>query len=202
MAVLEYMQMYIHDELFNPQHWTAPGRPCRVQCDATNRAAVHAIQFAADASNPNQVKCSEGHRWLQKKAVADVVEAFIGAHLVDGGPAAALAFLEWVGINVHFEHDLIAEASSRCAGDIRYVQGKDLAELEGILRYQFKNKSLLVEALTHPSYQVPFGNCYQVLPRHSTYSANLNQSSRKCVQNSHEFVHSLFLAAKLEKYRS
>ncbi|CAM6106501.1 unnamed protein product [Calypogeia fissa] len=160
-GVAHKLTMYIHDELFTPKHWSAPGRPCRVHCDASNREEIHASQLN-DPSNPNQDKCSEGHRWLQKKTVADVVEAFIGAHLVDGGSEAALAFMEWVGISVHFDDDLIADASTRCAGDIRFVQGKDLSELENILGYSFQNKSILVEALTHPSFQVPFGN-YQRL---------------------------------------
>jgi endoribonuclease Dicer len=159
--------MYIHDELFNPMLWNAPGRSCRLLCDASNRGALHAIQGAADASNPNQVECNEGHRWLQKKTIADVVEAFIGAHLVDGGPEAALAFMEWAGIPAYFDSELICEASSRCVGDTRCIQGKDLSELERLLGYSFENKSLLVEALTHPSFQVPYGNCYQVTNRTS-----------------------------------
>ncbi|CAM6115089.1 unnamed protein product [Calypogeia fissa] len=160
-GVAHKLTMYIHDERFTPKHWSAPGRPCRVHCDASNREEIHASQLN-DPSNSNQDKCSEGHRWLQKKTVADVVEAFIGAHLVDGGSEAALAFMEWVGIRVNFDDDLIADASTRCAGDIRFVQGKDLSELENILGYSFQNKSILVEALTHPSFQVPFGN-YQRL---------------------------------------
>lgn len=129
-------------------HWSAPGRQYRVHRDAGNRALI---------------ECSGGHCSLKKKAVADSVEALIGALLVNGGSEAALAFMEWVGISVYFDNNLISEASTRCAGDIRFIQGKDLSELEKILRYSFQNRAILVEALTHGSLQVPSQYCYQVL---------------------------------------
>ncbi|CAM6101530.1 unnamed protein product [Calypogeia fissa] len=90
------------------------------------------------------------------------MEAFMGTHIVDGGSEAALAFMQRVGISVYFDDGRIAEASTRCDGDTRVVKGKNLSELEKDLGYSFQNKSILVEALTHPSLQAPFGN-YQRL---------------------------------------
>ncbi|KAG6546729.1 hypothetical protein Mapa_011918 [Marchantia paleacea] len=157
------MPLYIHDEHFQPRDWAAPGRQCRIICHAENCAAIHALHDATEASKVNQIKCSEGHRWVQKKTVADVVEAFIGAHLVDGGPDAALAFMHWLGIEVDFDPELVSQASARCAGDVRFIQGIDLSKLEGVLGYTFQNKAVMVEALTHSSYDRPLGNCYQRL---------------------------------------
>lgn len=155
-------QHYIHDELFQPRDWAAPGRQCRIICNAENCAAIHALHDATETSKVNQIKCSEGHRWVQKKTVADVVEAFIGAHLVDGGPGAALAFMHWLGIEVDFDPDLVSQASARCAGDVRVIQAVDLSKLEGVLGYTFQNKAVMVEALTHSSYDRPLDKCYQV----------------------------------------
>ncbi|BBN17070.1 endoribonuclease Dicer [Marchantia polymorpha subsp. ruderalis] len=163
LGVKNGLPHYIHDELFQPRDWAAPGRQCRIICNAENCAAIHALHDATETSKVNQIKCSEGHRWVQKKTVADVVEAFIGAHLVDGGPGAALAFMHWLGIEVDFDPDLVSQASARCAGDVRVIQAVDLSKLEGVLGYTFQNKAVMVEALTHSSYDRPLDKCYQRL---------------------------------------
>lgn len=51
----------------------------------------------------SEVRCSKGHHWLHNKTVSDVVEALIGAFLVDSGFKAAIAFLRWIGIKVDFD---------------------------------------------------------------------------------------------------
>lgn len=99
------------------------------------------------------------NRKLKRKIVADVVEALIGAFLSAGGERAALLFMDWVGIKVSFniipnERNFIV-----CSDNLIHVN-----YLESLLKYSFRDKSLLVEALTHGSYMLPeVPRCYQVL---------------------------------------
>ncbi|KAL3680222.1 hypothetical protein R1sor_023178 [Riccia sorocarpa] len=163
LGVAKEIPLYIHDENSQPREWAMPGRPFRFPCDLSSSAAIHAFSDVTDMSKVNQIKCSEGHRWLQRKTVADVVEALIGAHLVEGGPDAALAFMRWMGVEVEFDPELIARASTRGAGDTPPSQCNNLSKLEGILGYTFTNKYLLFEALTHASYPSPSGTSYERL---------------------------------------
>jgi len=50
------------------------------------------------------------------KVIADVVEALIGAYLLDGGPRAADAFLRWLGLPVMCERDVCQQQRSSMPG--------------------------------------------------------------------------------------
>lgn len=113
-------------------------------------------------SNTGEVRCSKGHHWLQKKTIADVVEALVGAFLVDTGFKGAMEFLRWIGINVDFESLKVREA---CAASKRYMPLTtrfNLADVENRLGYKFLHKGLLLQAFIHPSYNRHGGGCYQV----------------------------------------
>lgn len=98
-------------------------------------------------------------RNLKRKTVADVVESLIGAYLSEGGELAALAFMNWVGIKVDFTSTVIQREPS-----IQAEKLVNVSYMESLLNYRFKDKSLLVEALTHGSYMIPeIPRCYQVL---------------------------------------
>jgi len=99
-----------------------------------------------------------GKRKLKRKIVADVVEALIGAFLSTGGEKAALIFMDWVGIKVSFD-----KIPYERHFDIQPDKLVNVKFLESQLKYSFRDRSLLVEALTHGSYMLPeVPRCYQV----------------------------------------
>ncbi len=180
-------QGYIRDEPFDPSRWAAPGMlssnavPCRcrlknfyltkinnVQCKEKLQPTVITKQAAAANKKGKVVprigkSCDKGHRWLCSKTIADVMEALIGAYLFEGGASAAVHFMVWAGIDVAFDFSLIEEASRRASVDLSINPGIDIGNLERRIGYSFYNKGLLLEAMTHASYQeLSGGNCYQV----------------------------------------
>lgn len=109
-----------------------------------------------------EVRCNKSHHWLHKKTIADVVEALVGAFIVDSGFKAAAAFLKWVGIQVDFEASQVSDICS-ASRNFKPLSGQvDITALENLLGYQFLHKGLLVQAFVHPSYNHPWGGCYQV----------------------------------------
>jgi endoribonuclease Dicer len=108
--------------------------------------------------------CDGGHRWMCSKTISDAVEALIGAHLVGGGAIAALEFMKWMNMEVEFERDLAEAAFQRAFVYPSVLRNTNLNGLESLLGYNFQNKALLVEAITHASQQDPEGGCcYQVI---------------------------------------
>ncbi|GAB4855882.1 hypothetical protein Ancab_024521 [Ancistrocladus abbreviatus] len=96
---------------------------------------------------------------IKSKRVADAVEALIGAFLSSGGEAAALLFLNWLGVEVDFS--VLPYQRHTPASPSMHVNVKNL---ESVLNYSFRDQSLLVEALTHGSYVLPgIPRCYQRL---------------------------------------
>lgn len=166
-------QVYIRDQAFEPSQFFTLGRPCTNICTKDTEKTIHSHQhYGPDRFKANEVlKCSKSHQWLQKKTIADVVEALIGAFLVDGGFKAASAFLKWIKIEVDFE---TAQVDQACISSIRFMplsENVDVAALEDHLGYKFRHKGLLLQALIHPSYSRHGGGCYQV---HKTSFYHLN----------------------------
>ncbi|KAG7399905.1 hypothetical protein PHYBOEH_007591 [Phytophthora boehmeriae] len=113
------------------------------------------------------------------KWIADVLEAICGAYLVGQGEKGARYFLKWIGVSVLedpstafarpfypdcFPNELYdAEMTSRCRGGVQHPlsmnfkvpQFEDLPKrlmlLQQRLKYTFRDKRLLLEAVTHPS---------------------------------------------------
>ncbi|KAK4098271.1 P-loop containing nucleoside triphosphate hydrolase protein [Parathielavia hyrcaniae] len=96
-----------------------------------------------------------GTRRLSTKTLADVVEALIGASYLSGGIPKALACMslflpdfEWQSIE-QGQEILNNEASADEALPVT------MRNLERLIGYTFNKKSLLVEAMTHPSCNGP-----------------------------------------------
>lgn len=102
-----------------------------------------------------QSEQGQAERLLSTKTLADVVEALIGVSYLDGGLPKALDCI----------HLFIPESKPRSFADVRTTLFEaaapknmalptDLIPLETLLNYTFHEKSLLVEAVTHPSYNL------------------------------------------------
>jgi endoribonuclease Dicer len=165
LAIKKNLQVYIRDQALDPTQFFAFGHPCRVTCDEVASKEVHSLNrdLGILESNTGEIRCSKGHHWLYKKTIADVVEALVGAFLVDSGFKGAVKFLKWIGVNVDFESLQVQDA---CIASRRYLPlttRNNLETLENQLDYKFLHKGLLVQAFIHPSYNRHGGGCYQRL---------------------------------------
>lgn len=164
LAKMRRLQVYIRDQAFNPSQFYPLGRPCPVKCSEERETELHASQENSLASSGDvEIRCNKGHHWLQKKIIADVVEALVGAFLVDSGFKAASAFLKWIGIQVDFK---VSQVSKICSSSTLFEPLSahlDIPALENLLGYQFIHKGLLLQAFIHPSYNEHLGGCYQRL---------------------------------------
>jgi len=139
------------------------GRPCSVICSRETETAIHCSQGDSEKNVVDtEVRCNKSHQWLHKKTVADVVEALVGAFIVDSGFKAATAFLQWIGIQVDFQASLVSNICSASAIFLPLTARVDIAALETLLGYRFHHKGLLVQAFVHPSFSAHLGGCYQV----------------------------------------
>ena len=110
-----------------------------------------------------QVEQSVPERELSTKTLADVVEAIIGAAYLDGGESKTLACLKIFSLNldwVPFQSCLstllsVIPASQTISESFRH--------LESLIAYSFIHSPLLVEAITHPSYNGKGTPSYQRL---------------------------------------
>lgn len=96
---------------------------------------------------------------LSTKVLADVVEALIGAAYEHGGYDLAVRCIEIFGLGVPKWETV----SCRVDESLSRVEDRDnlpsqLSYVEHMLGYEFKRKMLLVEALTHSSYQGDLDN--------------------------------------------
>ncbi|KAG5549523.1 hypothetical protein RHGRI_014751 [Rhododendron griersonianum] len=138
---------FIRNEPFDPKTWIIPG----------DQSRDYALE---EEFLPTSRKIyNRGSTKIKSKTVADVVEALIGAFLSTGGEAAALAFIDWLGIKVDFVNVPYERQFP--------VQPEKLVNIkffESLLNYSFRDASLLVEALTHGSYMLlEIPGCYQRL---------------------------------------
>lgn len=110
------------------------------------------------------------------KNVADTVEALLGVYLLSMGIKGALTLMDWFGLKTMpptvekrnekngFPLLEVLENEEESAAIEHLYLSYGLESLERRLNYTFKNKSLLVEALTHASYSPNrVTNCYQRL---------------------------------------
>lgn len=103
--------------------------------------------------------CDSGHRWICSKSISDCVEALIGAYYVGGGLSAAIAVMKWLGIDVKMEPELVEKPLT----SVIRSKAVEIENLEAKLGYEFSNKDLLLEAITHASQQeMGISYCYQV----------------------------------------
>ncbi|XVF35510.1 hypothetical protein REPUB_Repub18cG0151900 [Reevesia pubescens] len=163
LAIRSNLQVYIRDQPFDPCQFFALGHPCPIICNKETKGTVPS-QYSCQVDHGNiEVRCSRNHHWLHKKTIADVVEALVGAFIVDRGFKAATAFLRWIGIRVDFQG---SQVNNICAASKRFMplcSKVDTGALENLLDYQFLHKGLLFQAFVHPSHNTHGGGCYQRL---------------------------------------
>ncbi|KAA8522907.1 hypothetical protein F0562_009330 [Nyssa sinensis] len=162
LAKMSNLQVYIRDQSFDPCQFFALGRPCSVICSKETKPTIHSPPRSENDVNA-EVRCNKNHHWLHKKTIADVVEALIGAFIVDSGFKAATAFLKWIGIQVDFEASQVGKLCSASKIFMQLAAQMDIRALEELLGYQFLHKGLLLQAFVHPSYNKHWGGCYQRL---------------------------------------
>lgn len=118
---------------------------------------------------------------ISDKSVADAVEALIGAYLLSCGQRGALMFMSWLGLNPlpnKKDHEATRqdfmtwppEPPSVIVGQVSNVQEyvenltSGFYRFEKTINYKFKDRALLLQAFTHPSYQInEVTDCYQRL---------------------------------------
>lgn len=159
-----FFQVYIRDQPFDPCQFFALGRPCRRICTEESEGNIHSQNrsHGHGQANANDVRCSKGHHWLHRKTIADVVEALVGAFIVDSGFKAATAFLKWLGIRVDFEASEVIKVCLASDSFLPLARSIDMVALENLLGHQFLRRGLLLQAFVHPSYNKHGGGCYQV----------------------------------------
>ncbi len=110
------------------------------------------------------------HSRVGDKSVADCVEALIGAYFRNGGLDGAFRIMDYLGMRGPLENGSAEKYSRKTAMPVLQsnlnsnVPISFLEDLEEILQYEFKDKRIVIEALTHPTFM---GNketkCYQRL---------------------------------------
>ncbi|XP_074579672.1 endoribonuclease Dicer homolog 4 isoform X2 [Curcuma longa] len=165
LAIAQNLQVYIHDDLFDPSQFFALGRPCKQFCNTDTESIIHPRGKINENGGDERcnIKCTKSHQWLQRKTIADVVEALIGAFLVESGFKAAIAFLRWIGIPVDYDVSNVYRICDSSNNNLSLMSNINVKELEGELGYNFRFKGLLLEAFVHPSYSKHSGGCYQKL---------------------------------------
>lgn len=163
LATRKNLQMYIRDQSFEPNQFFALGRPCPVICSKQTENAIHSPHASSVNDVNTEIRCSKCHHWLYKKTIADVLEALVGAFLVDSGFTAATAFLKWIGIQIDFEESQLLNIFNESKNFLSLASQIDITAVEDILGYEFRHKGLLIQAFVHPSYNIHSGGCYQRL---------------------------------------
>nr|AIE15767.1 Dicer-like protein 4b [Salvia miltiorrhiza] len=162
LAKLKNLQVYIRDQTLEPCKFFAFGRPCPLTCNEETEESIHPQFIVKKNGAKFEVRCSKSHHWLHKKTIADVVESLTGAFIVDSGFKAAIAFLNWMGIQVDFSHSQLDTICSMSRAFLPLANMLDVSAVEKILGHEFTHKGLLIQAFVHPSFN-NFGGCYQRL---------------------------------------
>ncbi|XP_071720798.1 endoribonuclease Dicer homolog 1 isoform X2 [Rutidosis leptorrhynchoides] len=171
-ALTKGLQSYIQADRFAPCRWAAPGVLPVFDEDITE------TEFLSDQENKEIVmeeiddledgELDEGdsssYRVLSSKTLADVVEALIGVYYVEGGKQAANHFMKWVGIEVDFDLTEIQDSTTRPSNvPDSILRSVNFDSLESALNIKFRDKGLLIEAITHASRPSSGVSCYQRL---------------------------------------
>ncbi|KAJ3701550.1 hypothetical protein LUZ61_005255 [Rhynchospora tenuis] len=134
MGCFHNLAGYVRLEEFEPKKWAIPG--------------LNSNTYAPTSTNNVY---TWGTRPIKSKVIADLMEALIGTSLSSAGEAATFLFLEKLGTSIRFHGRGTAERPILRKPEM-FV---NIKELEKLLSYRFNDPSLLVEALTHGSYQMP-----------------------------------------------
>ncbi|CAD6205740.1 unnamed protein product [Miscanthus lutarioriparius] len=129
---------YIRGELFNPKKWTIPG----LGYDTHGNNEV----FFGTTNNMYSLKEVS----IKSKRIADTVEALTAAYLSACGELAAVHFIKSLGMDVELHSKMQVERIITTKSE-EFI---DVKSLQTILGYVFDDSSLLIEALTHSSYNI------------------------------------------------
>ncbi|KAJ3510188.1 hypothetical protein NLJ89_g4818 [Agrocybe chaxingu] len=112
-----------------------------------------------EKKKPKKVK-AKGTQKLSTKVLADVVESLIGAAYLHGGFEFGYECIKYFDLGLKWEPlpGRIAQVLSRVEAvysdsSAEFFFPPQLSDVERMLNYNFKHKILLIEALTHASYQ-------------------------------------------------
>ncbi|CAM8960945.1 unnamed protein product [Rhodiola kirilowii] len=174
------LQSYIQADRFAPSRWAAPGVPpvfdedmrdteSLFDDDQSQRRMSNGTNHEVDDYDHDVMEDGElesdlsSYRVLSSKTLADVVEALIGVYYVEGGKTAANHFMKWIGIQVEFDFDETQCLAKQPLVPESICRSINFDALEKALKFQFNDKGLLVEAITHASRPSSGISCYQRL---------------------------------------
>ncbi|GLU00901.1 hypothetical protein SLE2022_182370 [Rubroshorea leprosula] len=179
-ALNKGLQSYIQADRFAPCRWAAPGVLPVFDEDtkdgdsslfdqeeppaSVNPEKDHDYVDEDDGMEDGEIESdSSSYRVLSSKTLADVVEALIGIYYVEGGKNAANHLMKWIGIQVESDPDEKDSAPRPASIPESILRSVAFDSLEGALNINFKDRSLLVEAITHASRPSSGVSCYQRL---------------------------------------
>lgn len=175
-ALVKGLQSYIQADRFAPSRWSAPGVPPVFDEDTKDGGSSFFDEEQKPVSEENSDVFEDGemedgelegdlssYRVLSSKTLADVVEALIGVYYVEGGKIAANHLMKWIGIHVEDDPDEVDGTLKNVNVPESVLKSIDFVGLERALKYEFKEKGLLVEAITHASRPSSGVSCYQRL---------------------------------------
>ncbi|KAF8379890.1 hypothetical protein HHK36_027355 [Tetracentron sinense] len=175
------LQSYIQADRFAPSRWAAPGVPPvfdedtkegelslfdqeSSHAETESRKGFYDDKYEDDDMEDGEVEGdSSCYRVLSSKTLADVVEALIGVYYVEGGKNATNHLMKWIGIQVEFDPKEIECTRKTCNVPDSILRCVNFDALEGALNIKFKDRGLLVEAITHASRPSSGVSCYQRL---------------------------------------
>lgn len=183
-ALSKGLQSYIQADRFAPSRWAAPGVPPVFDEDDTKESEssmfdherstgdiVGSGQHNYESYDDEEMEDGEiesdssSYRVLSSKTLADVVEALIGVYYVEGGKDAANHLMKWIGIDIEFDPNEIEESRPKPRNVVpeSILRSVDFDSIEDALNFKFRDKGLLVEAITHASRPSSGVSCYQRL---------------------------------------
>lgn len=185
MVLYEYalnkgLQSFIQADRFAPSRWAAPGVLPVFDEDTKDETflfdvehslaevggglVVNGTEYDDDSIEDGEVESdSSSYRVLSSKTLADVVEALIGVYYVEGGKNSANHFMKWVGIRVEFDNNEKECAIRPSNVPESILRSVNFDALESALNVKFKDRGLLIEAITHASRPSSGVSCYQRL---------------------------------------
>ncbi|XP_062156793.1 endoribonuclease Dicer homolog 1 [Alnus glutinosa] len=180
-ALSKGLQSYIQADRFAPSRWAAPGvqpvfdedtkdgESSFFDQDGSRAETENGMDQGSDGYENDEMEDGElesdssSYRVLSSKTLADVVEALIGVYYVEGGKHAANHLMKWIGIRVEFDADEIECITRPSNVPESILRSINFDALEGALNIKFKDRGLLVEAITHASRPSSGVSCYQRL---------------------------------------
>ncbi|EOA39476.1 hypothetical protein CARUB_v10008073mg [Capsella rubella] len=173
-ALVKGLQSYIQADRFAPSRWSAPGVPPVFDEDTKESSFFDEEQKPLSKENSDVFEDGEmedgelegdlsSYRVLSSKTLADVVEALIGVYYVEGGKIAANHLMTWIGIHVEDDPEEVEGTVKPANVPESVLKSIDFVGLERALKFEFQDKGLLVEAITHASRPSSGVSCYQRL---------------------------------------